>query len=76
MISGSNTQKIITNPEFQNNGVPIRIDSNYCLNGLACTLLHSLVPRRSEGEGRENAWYTLFAHALNFRDISENRILQ
>ena len=37
-------------------------------------------PRRSEGRGRpwgrENAWYTLFAHVLNFRDISENRILQ
>lgn len=23
----------------------------------------SLVPSHSEGEGRENAWYTLFAHA-------------
>ena len=26
-------------------------------------LMTSLVPRRSEGRG--NAWYTLFAHALN-----------
>ena len=33
----------------------------------------SLVPRRSRGGG--NAWYTLFAHAFNFRDFSENRIL-
>ena len=28
-----------------------------------CTYVTSLVPRRSEGGG--NAWYTLFAHALN-----------
>ena len=36
----------------------------------------SLVPRRSGGGVKENAWYTLFACALNFREISENRILQ
>ena len=36
-----------------------------------------LVPRRSEGEGRERTSGThCFTHVLNFRDISENRILQ
>ena len=35
----------------------------------------SLVPRRSGGGAKEkNAWYTLFAHAFNFRRSSENRI--
>ena len=30
------------------------------------TRYHSLVPRRSGGGAKEkNAWYTLFAHALN-----------
>ena len=37
----------------------------------------SLVPRRSGGGAKEkNAWYTLFAHAPNFRKISENRIFR
>ena len=35
--------------------------------------LYSLIPRCSRR--RRNAWYTLFVHAFNFRDISENRIL-
>ena len=31
-----------------------------------CMLIVSLVPRRSGGGAKEkNAWYTLFAHALN-----------
>ena len=28
------------------------------------------------GVKERNAWYTLFAHAFNFRKISENRIFQ
>ena len=42
----------------------------------ACSYWASLIHRRSGGGAKENAWYTLFAHALNFREISENRILQ
>lgn len=46
-----------------------QVNSNNCHPSSSNSQQCSLAPRCSEGEGKENTWYTLFVHALNFRKI-------